>query len=302
MRRLSDAGFSALPALALKQVQDQIDHARPGYPVHEYLNEGWQPLWGAWVRDQMARRGLTYLGQSTISYSRPDLWLTENQRAALQDVTDADLRETLMDIATDIAFRVDLFGRDPIPADNDAYDRTWLMACKPPETAYVAPLPSGIVRFDNRAARGILRTLQDGPASVLDLSERLRLSLADIRNATDCLLLGEHVRPCAPPGDGKLADRLNRKISQEVLTPAGPSCEALAGLHGPVPFRPLNIALLYHTPDQIKNAARSEQAVFARLFHDGVDPDDPAVSDELSLARDDARRLARTCGVPRPVP
>ncbi|MFK7941496.1 MAG: methyltransferase regulatory domain-containing protein, partial [Paracoccaceae bacterium] len=295
IRKLAEAKTPALPMHLIELFEDLRDRAPPDYFPHEFLNSGWEPLWSAHVRREMSHRGLTYLGQAELERQRPDLSLNSAQRSALEDVHEQNTWDTLFDVLVDTPFRIDLYGRDPQSADLAAMDQIWLSARKGANAKLIAKTPAGSLKFDNLAARGMLDALQGGPMQLQDLGGQLGLGMADVRNAADCLIMGNIATLCAPPSSTHMAEALNWRLSAAACRPEGTPIAALAGRHGPIRARAADIGLLDQSVEGIVAAARQHEALKARYFADEADLNDAALLSEtrdaqLAVRSDLARR------------
>lgn len=298
--QLANSGFKGLSVKAIEALEGWAASAPADYFPHEFLNHGWRPLWSAEVREEMASRGLTYVGQAASYRLRPDLSLPAAWRAEVMDEADAGLRDTLFDIAIDATFRIDIYANDARPAGSDDIASIWLTAAAGPDAELSKRTWAGDVRFDNPAARGILKMLQAGPASFAKFQETLRFGASDIRNAAECLMIGGLVTACAAPGDSGLAERVNRRLSAAARRVEGPLIQALAGRCGPVRATAPRIGLLHGSIDEILDLARNEAELRARYFHSEAALDSAELRNDAAAARVAAIAALKRSGVPTP--
>ncbi len=299
-REIAEAGFTTLAKDVIEFFDDVATKAPPGYFPHEFLAGGWQPLWGADVRREMAARGLVYLGQAELERVRPDLSLRPGPRELIEKAETPDLRDTLFDLALNVPFRIDLYGRTPQRAADEICGQIWLRAREDADATLSARTSAGTIRFDNLAARSMLEALQGGPQMLGTLADDMQLGLPDVLNAADCLILGRLAEPCAQPASAAAASAFNARQSGTALTSEGVAIDALATPFGPVKAKPMEIALLAHTPNELLAAAHQHSSVAARFLQDGVGPDDPGVEPELTVAKAEFRRRLDRAGVPVP--
>jgi SAM-dependent methyltransferase len=97
---------SALPQLGAELAW--IEQDRADYLCGEYANEGWAPLYVADMHQRCARHKLRHLGTATLPEAFEQL-LAPSLQGALQEETNPLLRQSLLDLATNKAFRRDLF-------------------------------------------------------------------------------------------------------------------------------------------------------------------------------------------------
>ncbi len=224
---LGGTALGSVPTGLVEWLRKLRGEAPEAYFPHEWLSEGWAPLWSVEAMAMAAARGLRYAGQAGFDRIRPDLTLRRAQREALARVPEAE-RDGMVDLFRDASFRVDLYVRDAA-ADPEARDALWLAAAAGPEAPLEHAGPAGRLRFDNEAARRLMAALSEGPRAFAEIAAEAPLGLADLRNALDCLLIAGLVRPAAPrAADGAPAERFNRAARETgVVT-------ALAGAFGPV--------------------------------------------------------------------
>lgn len=228
---LAEAKAAPVRPEDVKALIKQKKRLHPAYFVHEYLNEHGRPLWSTEVRAEMAARGLAYAGQAGFSRLRPELVLKAAQRAVVAKAG-AERADALIDLLHDTPFRIDLYQRGPERLDDPG--ETWLLAERDADAALEHVGPAGRLRYDNPAAREALERLQDGPARLRDLAAASVFGEADVARAVDCLLIGRHVRPCAPPvAETAAIASMNRAIAAAAET-RPPPVHALAGRCGPV--------------------------------------------------------------------
>lgn len=302
VRAMASLNLPRLSADISDRVEELFAQMPPDYFPHEYLNDAWQPLWSADVKTELVARGLTYLGQANMDRTRPDLTLKPGQRAALAEMDDENQRDSLVDVIRNTRFRVDLYGKNPQPAAPEAFDATWLAALCDADVDLMARGPAGTIRFDNPAARGILGTLQSGPARLDRLAKDLGFELADIRNAVDCLLIGQLLIPCAAPGATDAAEALNTRLSLGALTPEGPDILALAGAHGPMEVRAIEVAMHAASPAEILSAAASDPVIHARFLTPDTDLADPQTTISANEIYEKARRQMARLGISVRIP
>ena len=299
-RALAEAKFTALRMDEIDLIEEAAAHVPPDYFPHEYINSGWEPLWSAHIRAEMAARGLRYLGQAEFERQRPDLSLTAAQREAMADVTDPEEWDSLFDLAVNTPFRIDLYGRALADAGPEEVDQIWLMARKDADAKLIARTPAGSLKFDNPAARGILEALQAGPKPMSMLAEELGFGMPDIRNAADCLLMGRQVKPCGPPCPTGAAEALNRRLAAAARSPTGAEISALAGAHGPIKAELTHMGLLDISAEDLIAGCKTDPLLKDRFFQESTDLNDVSVLAETQAARENVLARLRRSGVPVP--
>ncbi|WP_432767573.1 MAG: methyltransferase domain-containing protein [Sphingopyxis sp.] len=184
------------------------DHLPADYFAHEYLNANWTPLWSGAVLDAAAAYGLVPAGQARPGRLRPDFAFKAAWRKTLAAIASPAARECAADLLTGTWFRTDLFlkgaGRALAPAERDrARLAGWWAATQPADAVHFeARTSAGTIRFDNDAARAIVRALAGGPQPLGAIEG---IGSADLFNAIDALFMAGAVVPVDPPADVPLA-------------------------------------------------------------------------------------------------
>ncbi|MBY8975380.1 methyltransferase regulatory domain-containing protein [Rhodobacteraceae bacterium NNCM2] len=296
---LSELGAAALPPERLEELHKMGATLPADYFPHEYLNENWRPLWFADMAAEMADRGLDFAGQTLIARAREDFRLKRAQREAISDITHPIRRESAIDLLTNTPFRTDLYVREPTRGDPaELKPQSWLAATTTVEEAtFSAATRAGRLRFDNPAARAILKELESRPRQIDDLIGRLEFSAADILNAVDALLVGSHVLPASPPAVVDGAARFNRALGAGNLTGAEHVIFAASGRHGAVTSPRSEMLLASTPPADLLARAKVDPALRELLFDADADLDDPDLPGRVEAAGDRARRWFARQGV-----
>ncbi|MBO0749746.1 MAG: class I SAM-dependent methyltransferase, partial [Porphyrobacter sp.] len=108
------ATFRILPGL--KARVDSAKARKSNYLVHEFLHEGWSPLWHSEVARDLALAGFAYAGTATMAEMLLPAALPGPLREAIAAQTDDTVRQDLQDFVINQALRRDLFVREPSAA------------------------------------------------------------------------------------------------------------------------------------------------------------------------------------------
>lgn len=189
-----------------------IDGMRESLPTdyfaHEYLNRHWNPLWSGAVLEAAEARGLTLAGQARPNRLRADFALKAAWRDTLSAIDNAAARECAVDMLTRNWFRTDLLVKRPyarLSPSEQAKARLqgwWSAVRAPDEVCFEARTAAGTIRFDNDAARAIVKALENGPRPLTSVTG---IGQADLLNALDALFMAGEVAPADPPADVPLA-------------------------------------------------------------------------------------------------
>jgi len=206
----------------LQQALDSIRNDKPAYLAHEYMNEGWRPLYHADVARQLGAAGLDYVADAELFKLFPQLYMTPARQAALARTPEA-LRETARDFLVHNAFRQDIYVR--AARHLDAVGQGEWMA----RLGLALTLPRALVKTRAALPHGgrierdelyvpVFDALAEAPRSLAELK-----ALPALRGATmeaffemiAVLLAGRQVAACSMDGtlDSAPAQRLNRAIA-----------------------------------------------------------------------------------------
>jgi hypothetical protein len=232
LQAMRAAGASPLP----EAFWTWFDTARKGLPhsyfPHEYLNTHWAPQWSDQVARAMAARGFVLAGPGAVSRLREDFAFRASERQALAGIADQTARELAADIFSNASFRIDIFARTARAGTAQApLDGWWAATVAEADADYSCATPAGRLKFDNAAARAILRGLEAGPRSLRALHAGCAgPTEADILNAADALFTAGHIAPAEPPAAAPFADTLNAETARAARH--GEGVKALAGPNG----------------------------------------------------------------------
>ena len=93
----------------IKSRIDAMSQHDPAYLVHEFLNEGWQPLFVTDVMANFSDAKLTYIGSATLPENQLDLCVQRDLQPIVNAAPDVAMRELLKDYATNKQFRRDIY-------------------------------------------------------------------------------------------------------------------------------------------------------------------------------------------------
>lgn len=200
-----------------------------GYFPHEYLNRHWAPIWSGDLIDAAARRKLSFAASAHPGRQRPEFLLRKAHREALATMADVGMREIAVDTYLNSCFRTGLFVKNGTARDGPAPDRlrqVWAGQARADDASYELKTDMGRIRFDNAAARAILRRLEAGPDCLHDIDG---IGAGDLLNTLDALWLADLVAPAEPPAVVPLAQRASRIVA--AATAAAP-LGVRVGAHG----------------------------------------------------------------------
>ena len=207
------------------------------YLAHEFLNEGWQPLYVTEAIANFAEAKLTYVGSASLLENRLDLSVPNNLRAIVTAAPDNAMRELLKDYIVNKQFRRDLYIKGPqkiVPREkrrrfNDTPFARALMSRKLPEK-FQLPIGEATPKKEGLGAimsalGGEVRTGGELIAS----AQKVGLSDADAALLMMMLINAGTIAPARADYD-KVDRSPSRRINQAVmeLTLAGDTHRFLA--------------------------------------------------------------------------
>jgi SAM-dependent methyltransferase len=174
---LHKAGAAALAASPTSVGFADERAKRPeAYFAHEYLAPAWRPRYVDEVRREMAEVGLSPVGSATLRDNFDNFVLRAAARTALDAITDPDQRELARDFFMFQRFRRDVYGRAPLPIDDDArrerlFGSSFALMRPASLVEYKMGTEAGDLSFDNPVARGLVARLAEGPRRLCDCLE-----------------------------------------------------------------------------------------------------------------------------------
>jgi len=195
----------------------------PNYLAHEYLNEGWQPLYYADVARAMAEVKLTFLGSADITDNIDECALPPATLPVLADIKDPILRQTLRDYAVNANFRSDIYvrGRRPMSRVNHIKalrEQRYAALVPPADMSFQVRLGGQVVQGASEAYGPIRDALAEGPRSTAEICEMTGLPLGKATRMLADLSGRRQVHPAAAGDiDPEPARRFNAAVARKVF-------------------------------------------------------------------------------------
>jgi hypothetical protein len=147
----------------------------PNYLTQEYASQGWAPLYVAEMHRRCRGHKLRFRASATL----PELFdefLIEGLRPSVLPETNPDIRQTLLDLATNKSFRRDLFvhGELMLTPQRRAAALAGLMVRlqeHPPLEGYLFPTSFGDIAGNDEAYASLEAALSGGPLSLAQLQQ-----------------------------------------------------------------------------------------------------------------------------------
>jgi SAM-dependent methyltransferase len=206
VRSLTDLKAPALVSSPFAaELAERGDRFSPAYLAHEFMGADWEPLCVTDVRAAFAGIGLQPAGSAKLLENYDGFVLGQAAREALLRIADSDARELARDFLIDRFFRCDVYIRGGKRLEDDErrsrlMQSAFFLSVAADKVEYFMSTPAGCVRFDNPAARYLVRELAAGPRRLCDMagadiSERDLLANALALSAAGVLwpVEGDHV-------------------------------------------------------------------------------------------------------------
>jgi hypothetical protein len=266
------------------------DADRASYLAHEYMNQGWEPLYHIDVVRDLAAAKLDYAGSSGLSWAMPALYLTPEQSALLDGVADPALRETIKDYLKNTCLRKDIFVRG-VRRMSEARQQQWLektgvaLTCLRENVNLDLKFPANRTLLAPSVIQPMLDALAQGPRTLVELSRLPALAdqtLAEI--AALVALLADTGQAAvyflsAAGADAAPSQRLNLAIAQQVQGGLADRVFASA-LLGTGVKAPLFQRLVYRCLLQPGAAPLSSAEIAAQVWQQVQQQQQPVLRDE----------------------
>lgn len=195
----------------VKSLLGHMEQHPAAYVAHEYMNDQWAPCFMADVAGALAGAKLEFVASAILQENFPDLTLSDQQRALVQQYDDPLVRELIKDHCMQRQLRHDVYVRGArrigAQARNAALmDVSLCLNVRPEDMPLKVEMPAGEAELNQRFYRPIAEALQQGPRRVADLLalpglEGRRDNPAELIGIMVGLGLAEPVlRPQAEPG------------------------------------------------------------------------------------------------------
>ena len=168
-----DAGFLKENPY-LKTVLETLATGDRRYLSHEYLNDGWQPMFFSDVARDLADAKLDYVGTTKIIENFQDLMLKPDQRSLINGLDDRALRELVKDFCTPRRLRKDVFVRGmrrmtALQQERRLRDMTVVLHLPRSMASLTIIVPQGEAIINKEVYDPIFDALADGPKTIGEL-------------------------------------------------------------------------------------------------------------------------------------
>jgi SAM-dependent methyltransferase len=241
-RRLEASGaeyFRANP-LAAQRLQG-MGAQDPSYVAHEYFNANWSPSYHADVAQEMAAAKLSYVASASVMDNFEQFVLRPEMAAAIAELGDPAMAETVKDFARNRVFRRDVYARGAPRADprelQAMLGATRFALARPRALcALSANTPVGEVNLQQERYAPVLDALARAPTTFGTLAGALARAPADrerLRQTVFALAALDYVS-AAMPAEGEAARRASTGRYNAAIIAQAPRRAASAMLASPV--------------------------------------------------------------------
>jgi SAM-dependent methyltransferase len=199
------------------------------YLAHEFVNEGWQPLYVTEVMAEFAEAKFTYIGSANLLENGLDLSVPANLRAIVRTAPDDPMRELLKDYIVNKQFRRDLYIKGPQRIalrekrqrfNNMPFAKTLMTKTVPKKFQ----LPIGEAAPKKESLAAILSAFESGVCTggeLLSSAQKAGLSDAETALLTMMLISAGSIAPARADHDKvdrSPSDRINQAVMELTLT------------------------------------------------------------------------------------
>jgi trans-aconitate methyltransferase len=166
--------LKSLDENVIRRLNMRIQKGQTTYLVHEMLTENWTPHFPQDVIAEMAESKLDFVGDADLMQNIIELMLPEALRALFAEVTDAGLRQCLLDLVNARVFRKDVYARGlsrmPQHRRIEGLNSVLLALTAPASRLSMqVRIPVGSADLDEASYRPIFAALAEGPRSAQEL-------------------------------------------------------------------------------------------------------------------------------------
>lgn len=236
---------------------DRLSGMQKNYLVHEFMHQGWEPMYFPDVAAEFGEAKLTYVGNTTVLDMFDDTGVPEKAREFLAAAPDEPMRQLLRDFVVNRQFRSDLFVRgatplSPVRQTRQILEQRYALIRRRDQCQFKVAAPAGEVNLPEAVYGPLLDALAEGPAVGFDLPARAglgRITDRDLLLALRILMGGGYIQPAVGPTEAAVATAAacNRALFQSLLNGREIPVVAVAGLGSGIGLSGLDQAFLQAT-------------------------------------------------------
>ncbi|TDW64427.1 methyltransferase family protein [Novosphingobium sp. PhB55] len=223
------ATFQLLPGLGARL--DSLRKRDIAQLAHEYLHEGWEPMWHSQVAREVAGAGLAFAGSATLPEALLPAFLPSALRDTILAQGDPLLRQDVQDFVINQFYRRDVYRRGeapatptptltPTPGERAAQTRFLLLDAPAPGATLSVRTPFGELALQPPAYAGIVEALAERSLTLAELAVLPKAGGKDLTEVLQLVLMLLHAGTLgieAPRTDHAPAQRLNAAIAREAV-------------------------------------------------------------------------------------
>jgi len=192
VRALTPHALGLAASFVVGELRRRPEDYTPAYLVHEFMHDGFRPLYVTEMRAAVAEIGLEPVGSAILAENDDALLLDEPARALLAGIGDPDLRELARDFLIDQRFRCDVFARgnrrlDDAERSARLLESTFALTRPAAAVGYAIETPRGRSNHDGREARAVVAALSSGPRRLAEIGGGLTLALLTLCATNDVI-------------------------------------------------------------------------------------------------------------------
>lgn len=218
LKVLMDAKSAMTVALPRMQRRvESMDKKDPVYLVHEYLNDGWKPIWFDEIVDALVEAKLDYVGTASIGDLVVDKIFPPTWKEILSQYDDPIIRQVMIDVLVNQNFRKDVFARGAtklwtLEKQKMLLEMSFVFAFKPENDIFKFNLSTGEVAGQSEIYKSYVDALSTGHKTIRELLAATGRSLIETIEAMTMLMHEGYVVLYQPISNKKGARALNRVI------------------------------------------------------------------------------------------
>lgn len=204
-----------------KKRVDAMEGKDTHYLIHEYLHDGWRPVWFNEVADALSDAKLNFVGTASIGDLYVDTFLPQGMKDILAQYTDIVTRQVMFDVLVNQNFRKDVFTRGAgklwdAERQRAILDLALVALYQPENGIYKFTLATGEAQGKTEIYHAYFDALLSGPKTIEELVSIVGRPLNEAIATITMLLHGGYLGLYKPIENSCGAKSLNRVIFENV--------------------------------------------------------------------------------------
>lgn len=218
LKGLLDAKSAMTVALPRMQRRlEDMDSKEINYLVHEYLHDGWKPVWFNEMMEALSKAKLDYVGTASVGNLVVEKILPKSWMELLSQFDDPIIRQVMIDVLVNQNFRKDIFARGAcklwdFEKQQKLLAMPFVFMYVPENNEFKFNLSLGKVDGQAEIYSAYVNALMGGQKTVRELLDLTGRSLNETIEAMTMLMHEGYVALYQPISNRKAAKALNRTI------------------------------------------------------------------------------------------